>query len=98
MYVPVYMFSYVYRCVKETGDQRGCLQLHSTFETRLRDSFVDQELKVKTQKSQGRDNQWLRALASLPEDSGLSLSTRGGSQLFATPVPGNLTPSSGLCR
>lgn len=92
MYVPVYMFSYVYRCVKETGDQRGCLQLHSTFETRLRDSFVDQELKVKTQKSQGRDNQWLRALASLPEDS------RGGSQLFATPVPGNLTPSSGLCR
>lgn len=40
----------------------------------------------------------LRVLAALPEDPGSIFSTHShrGSQLYLTPLPGDLVPSSGL--
>ena len=40
--------------------------------------------------------QWLKALAALAEDQGSMLSIHISSQPPLTPVPGGLTPSSGL--
>jgi hypothetical protein len=44
-------------------------------------------------------SQWLRELATLPEVLGSMCSTYiAVSQVFITPVPGNLTPSNGLSK
>jgi hypothetical protein len=50
---------------------------------------------AKLLKNQNQVAQCLRALAALPEDLG-SQHPHGNSQLFVTPVLGNLMPSSGL--
>lgn len=42
--------------------------------------------------------QWLRTRAFLPGDAGSISSTHMASQLSVTPVPGDPTISSGLCR
>ena len=44
----------------------------------------------------GEIAQWLRTLATLPEDLGLIAGTTGSLQVTVTPVPGDLMPSSGL--
>jgi hypothetical protein len=41
--------------------------------------------------------QWLRGLAAFIEDPGSILHPYGGSRLSVTPVPEDLTSSSGLC-